>query len=68
MKVVDLHVETRIGEAIVIKNEVVNAATTGQINVGDGVLRDETVQTGADSAARARARAVLRSGAVTRTR
>jgi hypothetical protein len=44
--------QTRIGEAILIKNEVVNAATTGQINVGDGVLRDETVQTGADSAAR----------------
>jgi hypothetical protein len=46
------HAQTRIGEAILIKNEVVNAATTGQINVGDGVLRDETVQTGADSAAR----------------
>jgi hypothetical protein len=42
----------RIGEAAVIRNEVVNAATTGQINVGDGVLRDETVQTGSDSAAR----------------
>ena len=42
----------RIGEAAVIQNQVVNAATTGQINVGDGVLRDETVQTGADSAAR----------------
>ena len=44
--------QTRIGEAVLIKNAVVNAATTGQINVGDGVLRDETVQTGADSAAR----------------
>jgi hypothetical protein len=46
------HAQTRIGEAALIKNQVVNAATTGQINVGDGVLRDETVQTGADSAAR----------------
>ena len=42
----------RIGEAAVIQHEVVNLATTSQINVGDGVLRDETVQTGADSAAR----------------
>jgi hypothetical protein len=46
------HAQTRIGEAVLIKNEVINAATTGQINVGDGVLRDETVQTGAESAAR----------------
>jgi hypothetical protein len=46
------HAQTRIGEAVLIKNEVLNAATTGQINVGDGVLRDETVQTGAESAAR----------------
>jgi hypothetical protein len=46
------HAQTRVGEAVLIKNEVVNAVTTGQINVGDGVLRDETVQTGADSAAR----------------
>jgi hypothetical protein len=44
--------QTRIGEAVLIKNEVVNVATTGQINVVDGVLCDETVQTGADSAAR----------------
>jgi hypothetical protein len=42
----------RIGEAAVIQHEVVNVATTSQINVGDGVLRDETVQTGTDSAAR----------------
>ena len=47
------HAQTRIGEAILIKNEVVNAARPhSQINIGDGVLRDETVQTGADSAAR----------------
>ncbi len=46
------HAQARIGEAAVVKNEVVNAATTAQIKVGDGVLRDETVRTGADSAAR----------------
>jgi len=46
------HAQTRIGEAAVVKNEVVNVSTTTQINVGDGVLRDETVRTGADSAAR----------------
>ena len=46
------HAQTRIGEAVLVKNEVQNAATSGQINVGDGVLRDETVETGADSAAR----------------
>ena len=45
-------VQARIGEAAVIKNEVVNATTASQINVGDGVLRDETVRTGVDSAAR----------------
>jgi hypothetical protein len=44
--------QTRVGEAVLIKNQVVNVTTAGQINVGDGVLRDETVQTGADSAAR----------------
>lgn len=46
------HAQARIGEAVLVKNEVVNAATSGQINVGDGVLRDETVHTGGDSAAR----------------
>jgi hypothetical protein len=46
------HAQARVGEAAVIHNEVVNATTTSQINVGDGVLRDETVRTGADSAAR----------------
>ena len=44
--------QTRVGEAVLIKNDVINAATTGRINVGDGVLRDETVQTRAQSAAR----------------
>jgi hypothetical protein len=42
----------RVGEAAVVHNEVVNVSTTSQINVGDGVLRDETVRTGAESAAR----------------
>jgi hypothetical protein len=48
------HAQARVGEAAVIKNEVVRVAesTTRQINVGDGVLRDEVVHTGLDSAAR----------------
>ncbi|WP_027552928.1 FecR domain-containing protein [Bradyrhizobium sp. Cp5.3] len=45
--------QTRVGEAVLVQNEVVRvAATTTQINVGDSMLRDETVRTGADSAAR----------------
>jgi hypothetical protein len=46
--------ETRVGEAAVVKNEVVRvmASASSQINVGDGVLRDETVHTGLDSATR----------------
>lgn len=45
--------QTRVGEAVVIQNEVVRvAAATTPINVGDSMLRDETVRTGADSAAR----------------
>jgi hypothetical protein len=46
--------QARVGEAAIIKNEVVRVAgpSTSQINVGDGVLRDEVVRTGADSAAR----------------
>ena len=46
--------QTRIGEAAVIKNEVVRVMGSGtsQINVGDSVVRDETVRTGLDSAAR----------------
>ncbi|WP_029584286.1 FecR domain-containing protein [Bradyrhizobium sp. URHD0069] len=48
------HAEVRIGEAAVIKNEVVRVkgSATSRINVGDGVLRDEIVRTGLDSAAR----------------
>src|SRR5215467_2670990 len=44
--------QARIGEAVVVRNEVVNVATTTQINAGDGVLRDETVRTGLESATR----------------
>ena len=45
--------QTRVGEAVVIQNEVVRvAAATTPISVGDSMLRDETVRTGASSAAR----------------
>jgi hypothetical protein len=49
-----VHAQSRIGEAVIIHNEVLRVASSSgsQINVGDGVLRDETVQTGTDSAAR----------------
>lgn len=48
------HAQTRVGEATVIKNEVVRVtgSATSQINVGDSVLRDEIVRTGLDGAAR----------------
>src|SRR3981189_1493930 len=48
------HAQARVGQAVIIKNEVVRVAgpATSQINVGDGLLRDETVRTGLDSAAR----------------
>ncbi len=44
----------RVGEAAVVQNEVVRVAGSGgtQINVGDAVLRNETVRTGANSATR----------------
>jgi hypothetical protein len=42
--------QTRVGQAAVIKNQVTGAGR--QLNVGDGVVRDEMVRTGADSAAR----------------
>jgi hypothetical protein len=46
--------QSRVGEAVLIKNEVVRVGgvTPRQINVGDALLRDETVRTGSDSAAR----------------
>ena len=48
------HAETKVVEPDIVKKEVVRVATsaTSQINVGDGLLRDETVRTGADSATR----------------
>jgi hypothetical protein len=47
------HAQTRVGEAVLVQNEVVRvAASTTPINVGDSMLRDETVRTGAGSAAR----------------
>jgi hypothetical protein len=49
-----VHAQTRVGEAAVVKNEVVRVveSATSQINVGDGLLRDEIVRTGLDSATR----------------
>jgi hypothetical protein len=46
--------QSRVGEAVLVKNEVVRVegAASRQINVGDGLLRDETVRTGLESAAR----------------
>jgi hypothetical protein len=48
------HAQARVGEAAVVQNQVVRVtgSATSQINVGDGVLRDETVRTGLESAAR----------------
>ena len=44
----------RVGEAAVVQNEVIRVSGSGgtPINVGDAVLRDETVRTGAASATR----------------
>jgi hypothetical protein len=49
-----VHAQSRVGAAAVVKNEVVrvSASATTQINVGDGLLRDEVVRTGLDSATR----------------
>src|SRR6195256_4167909 len=49
-----VHAQARVGEAAVIKNEVVRVAgpASSKINVGDAVLRDEIVRTGLDSATR----------------
>ena len=48
------HAQARVGEAAVIQKQVVRVSgtATNQINVGDAVLRDETVRTGLESAAR----------------
>jgi hypothetical protein len=49
-----LFAQSRVGEAAVVKNEVLRVAgpSTSQINVGDALLRDEVVRTGHDSATR----------------
>jgi len=49
-----VHAQTRVGEAAVVKNEVLRVAafSTSQIKVGDGLVRDEVVRTGLDSATR----------------
>jgi hypothetical protein len=46
--------QRRVGEAVVIQNQVlrVAGAASRAVNVGDGMLRDEVVRTGIDSAAR----------------
>ncbi|WP_035657320.1 FecR domain-containing protein [Bradyrhizobium sp. STM 3809] len=46
--------ENRIGEAVLVQKDVLRiaGASTSPISVGDGVVRDETVRTGRDSAAR----------------
>src|SRR3954467_3471820 len=48
------YAQTRVGEAAVVKNEVLRVAgpSTTQINVGDGLLRDQTVRPGKDSGTR----------------
>src|ERR1700735_2879686 len=46
--------QTRVGEAVLVQNQVVRLANSlsTPVNVGDGLLRDETVRTGLDSAAK----------------
>jgi hypothetical protein len=46
--------QTRVGEAVLVQNQVARVAgsLTMPISVGDGLMRDETVRTGKESAAR----------------
>ena len=46
--------QARVGEAVVVQNEVrrIAGSASSRINVGDGLLRDEVVRTGLDSATR----------------
>lgn len=46
--------QTRVGEAVLVQNQVVRVADSLSmpVNVGDGLMRDEAVHTGADSAAK----------------
>ncbi len=48
------HAQARVGEAVVIQNQVVrvSGSASSQLNVGDGLMRDEVVRTGLESAAR----------------
>jgi hypothetical protein len=48
------HAQSRVGEAVLVQNEVARVAGTLSmpINVGDGLMRDETVRTGQESAAK----------------
>ena len=46
--------QTRVGEAVLVQNQVARVAgsLTMPISVGDGLMRDETVRTGTESAAK----------------
>jgi hypothetical protein len=48
------HAQTRVGEAVLVQNQVARVAgsLTMPIAVGDGLMRDETVRTGMESAAK----------------
>ena len=48
------HAQTRVGEAVLVQNQVARVAgsLTMPISVGDGLMRDETVRTGTESAAK----------------
>ncbi len=50
----DANAQARVGEAVIVQKEVlhVSSSSSSPMNVGDGVLRDETVRTGAESATR----------------
>jgi hypothetical protein len=49
-----VHAQTRVGEAVLVENEVARVAgsLSMPINVGEGLMRDETVRTGKESAAK----------------
>ena len=48
------HAQTRVGVAVLVQNQVARVAgsLTMPISVGDGLMRDETVRTGTESAAK----------------
>src|ERR1700722_7797914 len=49
-----VHAQTRVGEAVLVENEVARVAgsLSMPINVGEGLMRDETVRTGKEGAAK----------------